>query len=192
MSANQALLTAGKLHPDKKIAKAARAALVKANSVRNSARSGDRPALGGHEPRRRRREEPELRVSLVGVSCVGTTTVGRLLAGRRGWPFFDLDEEIERHFGTSIERLQARLLTGYSYRKECAVVLERIATTNPDCVIALPPSGLRDTFLRVIRRVPCVTVAVHDTPENVLELCVPRIASRALTSRVARLALRPR
>ena len=37
--ANQALLTAGKLHPDKKIAKAARAALVKANSVRNSARS---------------------------------------------------------------------------------------------------------------------------------------------------------
>jgi hypothetical protein len=37
--ANQALLTAGKLHPDKKIAKAARAALVKANSVRNSARN---------------------------------------------------------------------------------------------------------------------------------------------------------
>ncbi|HEX2823519.1 MAG TPA: hypothetical protein VHO07_25665 [Streptosporangiaceae bacterium] len=24
----------------------------------------------------------------------------------------------------------------------CAVVLERIATANPDCVIALPPSGL--------------------------------------------------
>jgi hypothetical protein len=37
--ANQGLLTAGKLHPDKKIAKAARAALAKANSVRNSARS---------------------------------------------------------------------------------------------------------------------------------------------------------
>jgi hypothetical protein len=36
--ANQALMTAGKLHPDKKIAKAARAALVKAASVRNSPR----------------------------------------------------------------------------------------------------------------------------------------------------------
>jgi len=52
-----------------------------------------------------------LRVSLVGVSCVGTTTIGRILADRRGWPFFDLDDEIERHFGTSIERLQARFLT---------------------------------------------------------------------------------
>jgi len=38
--ANQALLTVGKLHSDKKIAKAARAALAKANSVRDSARSG--------------------------------------------------------------------------------------------------------------------------------------------------------
>ena len=110
-----------------------------------------------------------MRVSLVGVSCVGTTTIGRILADRRGWPFFDLDEEIERHFGLSIERLQARFLTGYSYRKDCAVVLERIATANPDCVIALPPSGLRDAFLRVVRRVPGVTVAVHDTPENILE-----------------------
>jgi shikimate kinase len=110
-----------------------------------------------------------LRVSLIGVSCFGTTAIGRILADRRGWPFFDLDEEIERHFGLSIERLQARFLTGYSYRTECAVVLERIATANPDCVIALPPSGLRDAFLRVVRRVPGVTVTVHDTPENILE-----------------------
>ena len=36
-------------------------------------------------------------------------------------------------------------------------MLERIATASPDCVIALAPS------------VPCVTVAVHDTPENILE-----------------------
>jgi hypothetical protein len=38
--ANQALMAAGKLHPDKKIAKAARAALGKANSVGNSALTG--------------------------------------------------------------------------------------------------------------------------------------------------------
>ena len=38
--AAQALMTAGKLHPDKKIAKAARAASMKAASVRNSPRGG--------------------------------------------------------------------------------------------------------------------------------------------------------
>ena len=126
-----------------------------------------------------------MRVSLVGVSCVGTTTIGRILADRRGWPFVDLDDEIGRHFGISIERLQARFLTGYDYRKECAVVLERVATANPDCVIALPPSGLRDAFLRVVRRVPGVTVAVHDMelalrtgdPESALEQLRPLRAS---------------
>ena len=94
------------------------------------------PAPQAPSDRRCGGEEPELRVGLVGVSCVGTTTIGKILADRRGWPFFDLDEEIERHFGISIARLQAQFLTGYSYRKDCAVVLERIATANPDCVIA--------------------------------------------------------
>ena len=41
--AAQALMTAGKLHPDKKIAKAARAASMKAASVRNSPGTANRP-----------------------------------------------------------------------------------------------------------------------------------------------------
>ncbi len=108
-----------------------------------------------------------MRVSLVGVSCVGTTTIGRILADRQGWPFFDLDDEIERHFDTSIERLQARFLTGYSYRKECAVVLDRIATANSDCVIALPPSGLRDAsyFKRSYERADLHVTIVGLDPE---------------------------
>jgi len=110
-----------------------------------------------------------MRVLLVGVSCVGKTTIGRLLARRLGYPFFDLDEEIEKHFGTTIERLRARFLTDYSYRKETSVVLKRIVTEKQDCVAALPPSGLRDAYLRVVRQVDCVTVAIEDTPENILE-----------------------
>ena len=110
-----------------------------------------------------------MRVLLVGVSCVGKTTIGTILARRLGCAFFDLDAEIERHFGTSIERLQARFLTDYSFRTECTVVLKRIAMNNPNCVIALAPSGLRDAYLRVIRKVPCVTVAIGDKPEHILE-----------------------
>ncbi len=109
-----------------------------------------------------------MRVLLSGVSCVGKTTIGAILARRFGCRFFDLDAEIERHFGTSVERLQARFLTGYSYRKECSVVLKELAADHPDCVIALPPSGLRDAYLRVIRKLPCVTVAIEALPESIL------------------------
>ncbi len=110
-----------------------------------------------------------MRVLLVGLACVGKTTIGRLLAGRIGCPFFDLDQEIERHFGTSLERLHNRFLTDYSYRKEVSVVLKHILTQNHDCVIALAPTGLRDAYLRVIKKVHCVTVAIEDTPENIVQ-----------------------
>lgn len=109
-----------------------------------------------------------MRVCLVGVGCVGKSTIGRLLAGRLGVPFLDLDEEIERHFATSIERLRARQLTEYSYRAETAVVLRALLEANADCVVAVAPSGLRDAYLRVQKKVDCVVVAIEDTAENIL------------------------
>lgn len=57
-----------------------------------------------------------MRIFLAGVRCVGKTTVGAKLADLLGYPFFDLDVEIERFFGTSIERLQNSYLTSHSFR----------------------------------------------------------------------------
>lgn len=113
-----------------------------------------------------------MRILLTGVSCVGKTTIGRLLANRLGLPFFDLDESVENYFGASIERLQARFLTGYGYRKEASVVLQHILTENRDCVVALVPSGLRDAYLRVIRKADCLTIVLEDTPDNILQRIV--------------------
>jgi shikimate kinase len=113
-----------------------------------------------------------MRILLTGVSCVGKTTIARLLANRLELPFFDLDKAVENHFGASIERLQARFLTGHGYRKEASVVLKHILTENRDCVIALAPSGLRDAYLRVIRKADCVTVVLEDAPDNILQRIV--------------------
>jgi len=38
-------------------------------------------------------ERTAMRVVLVGVGCVGKTTIGQVLASRLDCPFFDLDEE---------------------------------------------------------------------------------------------------
>lgn len=45
------------------------------------------------------------RVVLVGFMGSGKTTVGRLLANRLGWSFVDLDDEIERLAGRTVEEL---------------------------------------------------------------------------------------
>jgi len=111
-----------------------------------------------------------MRVFITGVSCVGKTTIGAILASRLGCRFFDLDVEIERFFNTSIERLRNRFITAESFRNEAARALMHILG-QPDsrnCVIALPPSGLMGRYLRVLKRAGGTIVVLTDKPENIL------------------------
>jgi len=87
-----------------------------------------------------------LRVSLVGVSCVGTTTAGRLLAGRRGWPFFDLDEETGRHrrFFDIDELAGVRVEDPEVFAATHAVVLRLVGEGLVDGLRVDHPDGLAD------------------------------------------------
>jgi shikimate kinase len=112
-----------------------------------------------------------MRIFLTGAACVGKTTIGRRLAGRLNVAFFDLDEEVEAFFGTSIERLQKKFLTMHTYREEAAKVLRRILERpdSRDSVIALPPSGLMGGYWRVMKKTTGIIIVLDDRPENILE-----------------------
>ena len=113
----------------------------------------------------------QMRIFLTGVSCVGKTAIGNRMGELLGVRFFDLDNEIESFFGTSIERLQNKFLTMHSYRDEAAKALLHLLNRpeNRDCVIALPPSGLMGGYLRVIKKAHGTTVVVTDKPKNILK-----------------------
>jgi shikimate kinase len=112
-----------------------------------------------------------MRIFLTGVGCVGKTTVGSELARLLGVAFFDLDHEIERFFGTSIERLQSKFLTAHSYRNKAAKALVYLLNrpASQHSVIALQPSGLMGGYLRAIKKSSGITVALSDKPANIVE-----------------------
>ena len=112
-----------------------------------------------------------MRIFLTGVGCVGKTTIGKIMGELLGVRFFDLDNEIESFFETSIERLQNRFLTIHSFRNEAAKALVNLLnrSESQDCVIALPPSGLMGGYLRAIKKANGITAVVTDKPENILE-----------------------
>ena len=133
---------------------------------------------------------PKMRLFLTGVSCVGKTTIGKKLGKLLGVRFFDLDNEIESFFGTSIERLQNRFLTMHSFRNEAAKALVDLLNRpeSQDCVIALPPSGLMGGYLRAIKKANGTTVVVTDKPENILQ----RIRFYDIDSRLIEKKLTPK
>jgi len=113
-----------------------------------------------------------MRILLGGVSCVGKTTIGARLVGLLDYRFLDLDIEIERFFGTSIERLQSRYLSLYDFRRAASQVLKHVLSQEQghNCVIALPPSGLLGGYWKVVKETRDSTIVVlRDTPENILE-----------------------
>ena len=80
-----------------------------------------------------------MKICLVGVSCVGKTTLGKRLAEQLGYAFFDLDTEIEKAFRTSIERLKAELVTAYAFRQKAAFLTHLVRQQEkPHWVVALP------------------------------------------------------
>jgi shikimate kinase len=138
-----------------------------------------------------------VRVFLIGVSCVGKTTIGRRLSELLDLGFFDLDEEIESFFGTSIERLQSRFITMHSFREEAAKALARLLArpVSRECVIALPPSGLMGGYLRVLKKSPGIRVVLRDLPERILERLMfydvdSRPTEKSLTAAEKRIYLR--
>ncbi len=110
-------------------------------------------------------------ILITGVSCVGKTTIGKILATNLGYNFYDLDMEIEKYFKTSIEKLQRQFISMYSFREEASKALIYILgkKESKNCIVALSPSGLMGAYLRVIKKANAITIVIRDKPENILK-----------------------
>jgi shikimate kinase len=113
-----------------------------------------------------------LKIYIIGIGCVGKTTIGKLLADYLNFSFYDLDIEVEAYYQKSIERLQNECFTMNGFRKKASVVLDKLLSIPEDAVISGTPSGLRDAYLQVYKKhkkvIDITSVNIIDTPENIL------------------------
>jgi XRE family transcriptional regulator, aerobic/anaerobic benzoate catabolism transcriptional regulator len=102
----------------------------------------------------------EQRIALVGLRGAGKTTLGAQLAASRGVPFVELDREIEREAGTSMNEIL--LLHGQAgYRRYERRALLRIAEEHADGVVMTTGGSIvseRDTFDLLQSHFYCVWV----------------------------------
>lgn len=100
----------------------------------------------------------EQRIALIGLRGAGKSTLGAQLAAQRGVPFVELDREIEREAGTSMNEIL--LLHGQSgYRRYERRALFRIAEDHEDGVVMTTGGSIvseRETFDLLQSRFYCV------------------------------------
>jgi XRE family aerobic/anaerobic benzoate catabolism transcriptional regulator len=102
----------------------------------------------------------EQRIALVGLRGAGKTTLGAQLASERGVPFVELDREIEREAGTSMNEIL--LLHGQAgYRRYERRALLRIAEEHGEGVVMTTGGSIvseRETFDLLQSHFYCVWV----------------------------------
>ena len=111
-------------------------------------------------------------IYLVGVGCVGKSTIGKILADEIGFEFFDFEIEVEKYYQKPIERIQAEFFTMNGYREKASVVLDYLFSKTNNLVIAGPPSGLKFYYLQVYKKYAksrkIVSIHIKDEPENIV------------------------
>jgi len=130
----------------------------------------------------------ERRIALIGLRGAGKSTLGAQLASQRGVPFVELDREIEREAGTSMNEIL--LLHGQAgYRRYERRALFRIAEDHSDGVVMTTGGSIvseRETFDLLQSRFYCVWLKA--SPEEHMSRVVaqgdmrPFEASRGATS----------
>ena len=110
---------------------------------------------------------------LVGISCVGKTTIGKMLAEKIDFSFFDLDIEIQNYYNKPIERIQDECFSMNRYREKASKVLDYLFAKNIDSVISGAPSGLKYSYLHVYKKHKAdkelYSIQINDRCENVLD-----------------------
>lgn len=66
-----------------------------------------------------------MKILLFGVSNVGKTTVGRILADKLEYDFYDLDEEVKKHYNMTLEEF-VHIGTLYERDRARGFVIDKI------------------------------------------------------------------
>ena len=76
-----------------------------------------------------------MKISIIGPMAAGKTTIGRLLAQKYQWPFYDTDQLIEAKLGMSVSAIFTRLGEAKFRRLEAEILSDVFAQTS-DLIIA--------------------------------------------------------
>lgn len=112
-----------------------------------------------------------MKILLFGVSNVGKTTTGKLLAERLGFTFLDLDEEVKTCLGMSLEEFVNTADLRWRDQKRGSII-KKIIKSEENLVIAITPISYTENFRARIIVDDILLIELYDTAENIFSRLV--------------------
>ena len=112
-----------------------------------------------------------MNILIFGVTNVGKSTTGELLAKRLGYAFYDLDEEVKRHCHMTLEQF-VNTVWPYERDKTRGTILGKLLSSPVNKVIAVTPMYYSRCFNPYLSRPDVCAIELQDTPENIFNRLV--------------------
>ena len=90
-----------------------------------------------------------MKILLFGVSNVGKTTIGKLLAEKIKFSFYDLDDEIKKYYGITLEEFVHTENLRWRDQKR-GQIINKILKLDENMVLAITPISYPDNFEKCI------------------------------------------
>ncbi len=107
-----------------------------------------------------------MKILLFGPECMGKGVIGELLARRLGIPFFDLDDQIGKKYGISMEEFEKTVSPGERDRKR-GVMIRKLMRKNENLVLSVTPLTDPEFFKEKLYGPDVLSVELYDLPENI-------------------------
>jgi XRE family transcriptional regulator, aerobic/anaerobic benzoate catabolism transcriptional regulator len=121
------------------------------------------------------------RVALIGLRGAGKSTLGQRLADDLGFPFVEVNREIEKLAGCSVNEIQA-LYGMNAYRRYEKRALEAVIQANQQAIIATPGGMVSDVATFNLLLSACTTVWLKAEPEDHMQRVIAQGDMRPMAS----------
>ena len=112
-----------------------------------------------------------MKILLFGISNVGKSTIGAMLAKKLGYSFYDLDEEIKKEFQMTLEEFVHTGNLCWRDQKRGRII-KKILAQEENMVFAISPISYTDNFGKRITGDDILSIELVDTPANIFDRLV--------------------
>ena len=112
-----------------------------------------------------------MKILLFGISNVGKTAIGTILAKELEYSFYDLDEEVKKEFQMTLEEFVHTENLRWRDQKRGRII-KKIISKEENMFFVISPISYTDNFGKRITEDDILSIELVDTPANIFDRLV--------------------